>query len=175
MYLLSVMVSLATILVNGIWMIFSALVLLHTVFLILTPFEKITYLPTCNYLLRWQKYWYCNDILKIQWFSVCLPMIKCGLWRSGLQLTISFGSILHLYCNIQIVILISCYSEGIKDQMNCVRLNWKLWLIFCLWLQVVIVKLKIDKDRKRILERKARSRQVADKGKYTEESAAMET
>jgi hypothetical protein len=29
--------------------------------------------------------------------------------------------------------------------------------------------LKIDKDRKRILERKARSRQVADKGKHTEE------
>jgi large subunit ribosomal protein L26e len=35
--------------------------------------------------------------------------------------------------------------------------------------KVVIVKLKIDKDRKRILERKARSRQVADKGKHTEE------
>ncbi|VDI01218.1 Hypothetical predicted protein, partial [Mytilus galloprovincialis] len=39
---------------------------------------------------------------------------------------------------------------------------------------VVIVKLKIDKDRKRILERKARSRQVADKGKHTEETI-MET
>ena len=35
--------------------------------------------------------------------------------------------------------------------------------------KVVIVKLKIDKDRERILERKARSRQVADKGKHTEE------
>jgi large subunit ribosomal protein L26e len=35
--------------------------------------------------------------------------------------------------------------------------------------KVVIVKLKIDKDRKRILERKARSRQVADKGNHTEE------
>ena len=35
--------------------------------------------------------------------------------------------------------------------------------------KVVIVKLKIDKDRKRILELKARSRQVADKGKHTEE------
>ncbi|CAG2186819.1 DCTN1 [Mytilus edulis] len=40
--------------------------------------------------------------------------------------------------------------------------------------KVVIVKLKIDKDRKRILERKARSRQVADKGKHTEETI-MET
>jgi hypothetical protein len=30
--------------------------------------------------------------------------------------------------------------------------------------KVAIVKLKIDKDRKRILELKARSRQVADKG-----------
>jgi hypothetical protein len=29
--------------------------------------------------------------------------------------------------------------------------------------------LKIDKDRKRILELKARSRKVADKGKHTEE------
>jgi large subunit ribosomal protein L26e len=35
--------------------------------------------------------------------------------------------------------------------------------------KVVIVKLKTDKDRKRILESKARSRQVADKGKHTEE------
>jgi hypothetical protein len=33
----------------------------------------------------------------------------------------------------------------------------------------VIVKLKIDKDKKRILELKARSRKVADKGKHTEE------
>ncbi|XP_060078577.1 large ribosomal subunit protein uL24-like [Ylistrum balloti] len=40
--------------------------------------------------------------------------------------------------------------------------------------KILIVKLKIDKDRKRILERKARSRQVADKGKHTEESI-MET
>merc|ERR1712126_803550 len=40
--------------------------------------------------------------------------------------------------------------------------------------KVVVVKLKMDKDRKRILERKARSRQVADKGKHTEESV-MET
>ena len=36
---------------------------------------------------------------------------------------------------------------------------------------MVIQKLKMDKDRKRILERKARSRQsLADKGKHTEES-----
>jgi len=44
-----------------------------------------------------------------------------------------------------------------------------------LLLQVVIVKLKMDKDRKAILERKARGRQnYADKGKHTEESI-MET
>merc|ERR1712018_140878 len=37
--------------------------------------------------------------------------------------------------------------------------------------KVVIQKLKMDKDRKRILERKALSRQnLADKGKHTEES-----
>ena len=40
--------------------------------------------------------------------------------------------------------------------------------------QVVVVKLKMDKDRKRILERKARSRTAADKGKHTEETI-MET
>ena len=42
-------------------------------------------------------------------------------------------------------------------------------------LQAVIVKLKMDKDRKRILERKAmtRAKAMADKGKYTEET--MET
>lgn len=40
--------------------------------------------------------------------------------------------------------------------------------------QVVIVKLKMDKDRKRILDRKARARQTTDKGKHTEESI-MET
>jgi len=40
--------------------------------------------------------------------------------------------------------------------------------------QVVIVKLKMDKDRKAILERKSRARQKLDKGKHTEESI-MET
>ncbi|XP_064630366.1 large ribosomal subunit protein uL24-like [Lineus longissimus] len=40
--------------------------------------------------------------------------------------------------------------------------------------KVVIVKLKLDKDRKRILDRKAKSRASADKGKHTEESI-MET
>merc|ERR1712113_869200 len=39
--------------------------------------------------------------------------------------------------------------------------------------KVVIQKLKMDKDRKRILERKARSRQsLADKGKHSEETVA---
>merc|ERR1711971_1142389 len=43
--------------------------------------------------------------------------------------------------------------------------------------KVVIVKLKMDKDRKKILERKARSRAEGDKGKgkHTEESVAMAT
>jgi len=44
--------------------------------------------------------------------------------------------------------------------------------------KVVIVKLKMDKDRKNILDRRAAGRAAVlgkDKGKYTEESAAMET
>ncbi|KAJ1521272.1 hypothetical protein ONE63_002953 [Megalurothrips usitatus] len=44
--------------------------------------------------------------------------------------------------------------------------------------KVVIVKLKIDKDRKNILDRRAKGRLAAlgkDKGKYSEESTAMET
>lgn len=37
--------------------------------------------------------------------------------------------------------------------------------------QVVITRLKLDKDRKKILERKAKSRQDGkDKGKYKEET-----
>jgi len=40
--------------------------------------------------------------------------------------------------------------------------------------KVVIVKLKMDKDRKSILERKAKSRSKLDKGKHTEETI-MET
>merc|ERR1712126_114638 len=40
--------------------------------------------------------------------------------------------------------------------------------------KVVVVILKMDKDRKRILERKARSPDKSDKGKHTEESV-MET
>ncbi|KAK9504826.1 hypothetical protein O3M35_009006 [Rhynocoris fuscipes] len=39
--------------------------------------------------------------------------------------------------------------------------------------QTVIVKLKVDKDRKKILDRKARGRTIAvDKGKYTDETTA---
>merc|ERR1711976_954086 len=44
--------------------------------------------------------------------------------------------------------------------------------------KVTIVKLKMDKDRKKIIDRRAAGRAAAtgkDKGKYTEESAAMET
>ncbi|XP_054167469.1 60S ribosomal protein L26-like [Oppia nitens] len=44
--------------------------------------------------------------------------------------------------------------------------------------KVVIVKLKMDKDRKKILERRAKGRQLTDgklKGKHTEESVAMES
>merc|ERR1719192_1453667 len=48
------------------------------------------------------------------------------------------------------------------------------------FIPVVIVKLKMDKDRKNILDRRAKGRADAlgkDKGKYTEETAstAMET
>lgn len=39
------------------------------------------------------------------------------------------------------------------------------------FLQVVITRLKLDKDRKKILERKAKSRQEGkEKGKYKEET-----
>lgn len=42
---------------------------------------------------------------------------------------------------------------------------------FFSFLQVVITRLKLDKDRKKILERKAKSRQVGkEKGKYKEET-----
>jgi len=44
--------------------------------------------------------------------------------------------------------------------------------------KVVIVKLKMDKDRKKIIERRAKGRAMAkglDKGKYSEESAAAAT
>lgn len=44
-----------------------------------------------------------------------------------------------------------------------------------IFFQVVIVKLKMDKDRKKIIDRRAKGRLAAlgkDKGKYTEESAA---
>ena len=51
---------------------------------------------------------------------------------------------------------------------------WDIYHKSLLYFQVVIVKLKMDKDRKQILERKARSRLMADKGKHTEESI-MET
>lgn len=45
-------------------------------------------------------------------------------------------------------------------------------------LQVLIVKLKMDKDRKKILDRRAAGKRIAEgkaKGKHTEESVAMET
>ena len=52
-------------------------------------------------------------------------------------------------------------------------------LIMFFSFQVCIVKLKMDKDRKAIIDRRAKGRAEAtgkDKGKYTEESAAaMET
>lgn len=42
---------------------------------------------------------------------------------------------------------------------------------FFSFLQVVITRLKLDKDRKKILERKAKSRQIGkEKGKYKEET-----
>ncbi len=39
--------------------------------------------------------------------------------------------------------------------------------------KVVITKLKIDKDRKRILERKSKSSADKGKGKFTEQDVAM--
>jgi large subunit ribosomal protein L26e len=50
-----------------------------------------------------------------------------------------------------------------------------------IFLQTVIVKLKMDKDRKKIIDRRSKGRLAAlgkEKGKYTEEgaaAAAMET
>lgn len=43
--------------------------------------------------------------------------------------------------------------------------------------KVVIVKLKMDRDRKALLDRRAKGKTMADKGKgkHTEESVAMET
>ncbi|KAI7692988.1 hypothetical protein SSS_10366 [Sarcoptes scabiei] len=44
--------------------------------------------------------------------------------------------------------------------------------------KVLIVKLKMDKDRKKILDRRAEGKRIAEgksKGKHTEESIAMET
>lgn len=44
--------------------------------------------------------------------------------------------------------------------------------------KVVIVKLKMDKDRKQILDRRAEGKRVSEgkaKGKHTDESVAMET
>ena len=61
------------------------------------------------------------------------------------------------------------YMCKFKQYFNHLYTNF-----FQLVLQVVIVKLKIDKATKRILERKARSSQVAEKEKHTEESI-MET
>ena len=51
---------------------------------------------------------------------------------------------------------------------DCLKLI-KFFFLTCL--QVVITRLKLDKDRKKILERKAKSRQVGkEKGKYKEET-----
>lgn len=49
------------------------------------------------------------------------------------------------------------------------------FLLILFVFQVVIVKLKMDKDRKKIIDRRAKGRLAAlgkDKGKYTEESAS---
>jgi hypothetical protein len=56
----------------------------------------------------------------------------------------------NLYCSLQCLIFNLYYT------LQCLTLA-------CITLS------NVDKDRKRILERKARSRQVADKGKHTEE------
>ena len=52
---------------------------------------------------------------------------------------------------------------------DCLKLIKFFFFLTCL--QVVITRLKLDKDRKKILERKAKSRQVGkEKGKYKEET-----
>ena len=52
---------------------------------------------------------------------------------------------------------------------DCLKL--RIFFFFLIRLQVVITRLKLDKDRKKILERKAKSRQVGkEKGKYKEET-----
>lgn len=57
--------------------------------------------------------------------------------------------------------------------------TFQIFNMFILFTQCVIVKLKMNKDRKSILDRRAKGRLAAlgkDKGKYTEETAtAMET
>lgn len=56
-----------------------------------------------------------------------------------------------------------------------IRIVMNRVLILFVYLQCVIVKLKMDKDRKKIIDRRAKGRAAAlgkDKGKYTEESAA---
>lgn len=53
----------------------------------------------------------------------------------------------------------------------CIWYCWAVTLNSLCSLQVVITRLKLDKDRKKILERKAKSRQVGkEKGKYKEET-----
>ena len=57
---------------------------------------------------------------------------------------------------------------NVGPSMCSVLLMFRSVFIF---LQVVITRLKLDKDRKKILERKAKSRQVGkEKGKYKEET-----
>ena len=82
----------------------------------------------------------------------------------------------------QLVVLMTCFNFKCLSQTHfkntgCTMFLTLFWISsLCNLLQVVIVKLKMDKDRKKILERKARSR--ADdkgKGKHTEESVAMAT
>ena len=61
--------------------------------------------------------------------------------------------------------------------MNAVFYQYiALGCVYCVVMQVVIMKLKMDKDRKSILERKAKSRTSGDTGKHTEETvSSMET
>lgn len=83
-------------------------------------------------------------------------------------------------------------GQQVGKVVQCYRKKWILWIeriqrekangasvyVGIHPSKVVVVKLKMDKDRKKILERRAEGRKLKEgklKGKHTEESVAMET
>ena len=64
----------------------------------------------------------------------------------------------------------------LNPALNYLALICLLSIIYLNSFQVEIVKLKLDKDRKRILDRKAKAKLAEKaKGKHTEEEVAMVT